>query len=195
MSDVIRAAYKRTVWALVLRGLLAVFIGVFVIWRPLDSISAFALLIAWWALFSGVTQLVHAVELRNVFSKWWVLLLTGIVGVAFGIAALVYYPSLSLAFAVAWVCWWLIVTGALAIYVAMFERSHGLPWRWTAAFGVLSIVVAAYGLMSPPATLAAIMGLIAGFALVSGLVQLMGALKLVSIKSELSDALPAAGAR
>src|SRR5262249_39311479 len=161
------SAYRGTLWALVLRGILAVLIGVFILWRPLDSIAALALLIAWWSLFSGTTQIVHAMQLRAVFSRWWVLLLSGFVGVVFGIAALAYYPGLSLAFAVVWVTWWLFLTGAFALFAAFAERSHGLPWGWTAAFGVVSILAAVYGLMSPPATLAAIMALIAGFALVS----------------------------
>jgi uncharacterized membrane protein YdcZ (DUF606 family) len=42
--------------------------------------------------------------LRAVFPQWWVLL-GGIVGVAFSIAAFYYYPALSLALAVAWTAW------------------------------------------------------------------------------------------
>jgi hypothetical protein len=42
--------------------------------------------------------------------------------------------------------------------------------------------------MAPPATLAAIMGLIAGFALISGVTHLMGAFMLSSAKAEVSGA-------
>jgi len=189
MSDLIRAAYKGTLWTVVLRGILALLVGIFILWRPLDSIGALALLIAWWSLFSGTTQVVHALQLRAVLSRWWVLLLSGAVGIAFGIVALAYYPGLSLAFAVVWVTWWLLLTGGMALFAASVERSHGLPWGWTAAFGMIAILAAIYGVMSPPATLAAIMGLIAGFALVSGVVHLMGAFKLASSKHALSDAI------
>src|SRR5712691_9319953 len=123
MSAVIRDAYRRAWWALVLRGILGVAIGAYILWRPLDSIAAFALLIAWWALFTGVVQVVHSIALRAVFSRWWVLLLSGLVGAGFGIAALFYYPGLSLAFAVVWVTWWLFLTGALAIFAAVMERN------------------------------------------------------------------------
>jgi uncharacterized membrane protein HdeD (DUF308 family) len=194
MSAVIRDAYRRAWWALVLRGILGIAIGAYILLRPLDSIAAFALLIAWWALFTGVVQVVHSVALRAVFSRWWVLLVSGIVGVAFGVAALYYYPALSLAFAVVWVTWWLFLTGALAIFAAVVERSLGLSWGWMLAFGVLSIVAGVFAIMVPPATLAAIMGLIAGFALVSGAVLLMGAFKLSSAKAELSGALHGASA-
>jgi uncharacterized membrane protein HdeD (DUF308 family) len=189
MSDLIRSAYRGTLWTLVLRGILALLVGVFILWRPLDSIGALALLIAWWSLFNGITQVVHALQLRTVLSRWWVLLLSGLVGIVFGIAALAYYPGLSLAFAVVWVTWWLLLTGAMALFAAFTERSHGLPWGWTAAFGALAMLAAIYGVMSPPATLAAILGLISGFAIVSGLLQLMGAFKLASMKQSLGDAI------
>ena len=49
------------------------------------------------------------------------------------------------------------------------------------AFGVLSLVASVFALLSPPVTLAAIMGLIAAFAIVAGVALLMGAFKLRSV--------------
>jgi uncharacterized membrane protein HdeD (DUF308 family) len=187
-SDIIQSAYRRAWWALVLRGLLGLAIGAFILWRPLDSIASFALVIALWALFGGVVQIVHAFHLRPVLSAWWVLLLSGLVSAAFGIAALYYYPGLSLTFAVVWTTWWLFFTGALAIYVAIQERHLGIPWGWTLTFGLVAIVVAALALMHPPATLAAIMGLIAGFGIVTGVVLLFGAFRLSSARREITAA-------
>jgi len=184
-SDLIQSAYRRAWWSLVVRGLLGVALGVFILWRPIESIAAFALVIATWALFGGVAQIVHAFDVRPVFTQWWVLLLGGIVGVAFGIAAFYYYPDLSLTFAVVWTAWWLLLTGGLAIYLAMQERQLGLPWGWTRTYGIAAIVTSALAFMKPPATLAAIMGLIAGFAIVSGVVLLVGAYKLASAKDAL----------
>jgi len=127
-SDLIRAAYRRAWWALVLRGVLAIAVAVLIFWRPLDSIASLALVIALWALFIGIVQIVHAVDLRSVYAQWWVLFLSGLVSAAFGAAALYYYPGLSLAFAVVWTTWWLLLTGGFAIYVAVWERSLGLSW-------------------------------------------------------------------
>jgi uncharacterized membrane protein HdeD (DUF308 family) len=188
MSGPIRTVYRRTWWALALRGIFALAIGVFILWRPFDSIAAFALVIAWWALFSGIIQLVHAFELRSVYSRWWLLLLSGLVGIVFGVAALYYYPGLSLAFAVVMVAWWLLVTGVVAIAAGVMERRIGLRWGWTLAFGVLAVLAGIFALMSPPTTLAAIMGIIAAFALISGVLHLMGAFALSSLKGDVSDA-------
>lgn len=187
-SDLIRNAYQRAWWALVIRGVFAIAVGALIFWRPLDSIAAFALLIAVWALFVGIVQVVHAFQLRPLLSRWWVLLLTGIIGVAFGVAALYYYPGLSLSFAVIWTTWWLILTGALAIYLAVWERGAGLSWGWTLGFGVLSIGAGVLAIMNPPATLAAIIGLIGGFALAGGVLLLVGAFRLSAAKAAITEA-------
>lgn len=193
-SDMIRAVYQRTWWALVLRGILAIAIGVFILWRPMDSIASFALVIALYALFSGSVQIVHAFQLRPLLTHWWVLLVSGLIGVLFGIAAIYYYPGLSLTYAVVLVTWWLFLTGALAIYAAVMERRLGMSWGWTLAFGIVTIIVGVMAIMNPPATLAAIMGLIAGFALVSGAVLLIGAFRLSSAKADITSALHGARA-
>jgi uncharacterized membrane protein HdeD (DUF308 family) len=185
-TDIIQSAYRRTWWSLVVRGLLGVALGAFILWRPMESVAAFALVIAIWALFGGIVRIVHAFDVRSVFPQWWVLLLDGLVGVAFGAAAFHYYPGLSLTFAVVWVAWWLLLTGGLAIYAAIQERGLGLPWGWTMAYGVVSVVTSALAFLNPPATLAAIMSLIAIFAIVSGGVLLFGAYKLASVKSALT---------
>lgn len=189
ISDLIQSAYRRAWWALVLRGLLAIAIGVVILWRPLESVAAFALVIAFWALFSGIVQTVHAFELRAVFDRWWVLLLGGLASVAFGIAAMYYYPNLSLTFAVVWTGWWLLVSGGLAIYAAMLERRIDQPWGWTFTFGILAIAGGVFAFVSPMATLAALMGFIAGFAIVAGTVHLIGAYRLSSFKREVSQAI------
>lgn len=191
-SNPIQSAYRRTWWSIVLRGIFGVALGAIILLRPIESIASFALVIAIWAFFSGVVQIVHAIDLRAVFSQWWALLLSGLVSVGFGVAAIYYYPVLSLTFAVVWAAWWLLFTGGLAIYIAMQERTLGMPWGWTFVFGLSGIVTAALAFMNPPATLAAIMGLIGGFAIVSGVVLLVGAYKLSTVKEQITAAVGAA---
>ena len=101
--------------------------------------------------------------------------MSGLVNVGFGIAALVLYPVLSLAFAVAWASWWLLTSGIIAIYAAMQLRVIQVSLGSAATFGVLSVLAPVSALVAPPATLAAILGLIAGFAIVSGVTLIIGA--------------------
>ena len=180
LDDVKRATHRGW-WALVLRGLLGIAVGVLIFMRPLDSVAAFALVIAWWALVIGIVDIVRAFELRPIAQHWWLLLLAGVVSVGFGIAALYYYPGLSLTFAVVLFAWWLTFGGAIAVYAAVQQKKLGMPWGWSAVAAALSIVAGVFALLVPPATLAAIMGLIAAYAIVSGTMFLVGAFKLRSL--------------
>jgi uncharacterized membrane protein HdeD (DUF308 family) len=173
---------------LVVRGLLALAVGILIIARPMASVAAFALVIALWALMQGIVTIVHAFDLRPVMRHWWVLLLSGIISVVFGIAALYYYPGLSLAFAVIWTAWWLILGGILGISLAVQERRADAPWGWTMTLGILSVVAAVVAFASPPATLAALMALIATFAIIAGVLLLVGAYRMRTAVDDIAAA-------
>ena len=188
LTDTLKQAYRRSWWALVIRGALALALGIFILARPAESVAVFALVIAIWALAVGITEIVHSIELKPLLSSWWALLLSGLVSAAFGVAALYYYPGLSLAFAITWVSFWLGLTGILGIYLGMQLKKAGLPWGWVLAFGVVSFLASIFCWLSPPATLGAIMGLIAGFAIVSGLFLLVGAFRIKSLEHDVTQA-------
>lgn len=189
ISDDVKTLYNRSKRALVIRGLFGIALGIFIVSRPLDSVAALALVIAIWALGDGIVNMVHAFDLRSIAPHWWVMLLAGIVSTAFGIAALYYYPALSLAFAVAWTALWLITAGALATYVAIQERNAQLAWGWTLAFGLIAIAAGVLAFMYPGITLASLIGLLAAFGIVGGAVMLIGAGKMRSFQSDVSRAM------
>jgi uncharacterized membrane protein HdeD (DUF308 family) len=191
-SDLVQHMYGRARWALLLRGLLALAVGVLIIARPMESVAAFALLIAFWAIFIGISQIVDSIEARALLPHWWVVLLGGIISLVFGIAALYYYPGLSLTFAVFWVAYWLLLTGALGIYAAMMERRMGAPWGWTLFFGLLGLVAGIYAIVVPIATLGAIVGLVSAFAIVWGIALLAAFFWLGSAKAKVTSGIAAA---
>jgi uncharacterized membrane protein HdeD (DUF308 family) len=186
LSDDIQSAYHRTKWALAVRGLFSLAIGILILARPVASVAVFALVIALWALIDGIVRIVHAFDLKSVAPHWWVLLLAGLVSAGFGAAALYYYPALSLAFAVAWAGLWLITGGAFTAYFALQERRMQLPWGWTMTFGALAIVLGVAAVAYPGATLASIMGLISAFAIIGGIALLIAAWKMQSLKRDVS---------
>jgi uncharacterized membrane protein HdeD (DUF308 family) len=182
IAEQLRDNYHHAKWALVLRGLLGITIALLIVIRPFDSVAAFALVIAVWALFDGIVRIVHAFNLRDVMSDWWMLLIAGIVGVVFGFAALYYYPALSLSFAVVWTALWLITAGLLGVYFAVQERRAAESWGWTMTWGVIAVLAGISAMAYPGATLAWLMGLIAAFGLIGGIAMLVGAFRMQTIE-------------
>lgn len=186
-ENIVKAAYGRAKWSLILRGILGIAVGVYILARPLRSIAAFALVIAIWALFDGAANIARAIALRKVVRHWGAFLVLGIIGVAFGVAALYYFPALSLAFAVTWMALWLIVGGATVIYIATQERKLGMNWGWTMALGVLAVIAGIVDYTFPGITLVTLMGLISGFAIISGVGMLIAAARLSSAKHRVEE--------
>ena len=184
IASELQKAYNQTKWAVLLRGLLSLAVGIAILVRPMNSVVALALVIAFWSLFDGIVNIVRSFDLRGFVQHWWVMLLAGIVGVAFGIAALYYFPGLSLTFAVVWTAYWFTVSGVIAAYIAWQERSAGLSWGWTMAFAVLAIVAGVLAFMNPQATLAWLLGVIAGFAIISGVFLTFAAFKMGSVQRD-----------
>jgi uncharacterized membrane protein HdeD (DUF308 family) len=182
-SELFHQIYQRTRWSLLLRGLVWLALGIFILARPLESVAALALVIAIWALVSGISQIVQSIEMRAAVAHWWLMLVSGIISVGFGIAAFRYYPGLSLAFAVIWTAYWFLLSGAVAVSISMQERRIGMPWGWTAFFGVVSVIAGIYAIFLPPATLAVIMSLLAALAIVGGCAQLFGAYALGKVQA------------
>ena len=184
ITDDIKRGYKRAKTGLVLRGLLWISLGVFIVLRPLESIAAFALVVAIWALVDGIVSIVHAFDLRPVVDTWWVALLAGIVSVGFGVAAFYYYPLLSLSYAVLWTALWLTTSGVFGIQAALQEKKAGVSWGWTMAFGILALVSGVLAIGYPGITLAGLMGTLAGVGVVGGIAMLIGAGKMQSFEQD-----------
>lgn len=184
VGDEIQKVYNQSKWALVLRGLLSLLVGIAILTRPMPSVAALALVIALWALFDGSVNVVRSFQVRHVAPHWWVLLLSGLVGVAFGIAALYYFPGLSLTFAVAWVAYWLILSGVIALYLGFAERRAGISSGWTLLFGVVALAGGFIALMYPIATLATLLGFLAGFSIISGLFLIMAAVRMQTLQGD-----------
>jgi uncharacterized membrane protein HdeD (DUF308 family) len=166
---------KRARWGLNLRGLLALAFGIFALLRPLQTVGILALLVAFWAIFTGIVGIVYAFDLRHVARHWWLVLIGGIISVIFGIAAFARFPTLSLAFMLVWVAWWFFFNGITEIATAVNQRRHQWPWGWHMILGILSIIASALALFFPPVTMAVLTFWIGISAIVFGIVLLMEA--------------------
>jgi len=188
MTNDIKNLYNRVKWGFVIRGLFGIALGIFIIARPFESVAALALVIAIWALVDGIVTIVHAFELRPIVKHWWALLLAGIVGVLFGIAAFYYYPALSLSFAVIWTAMWLFTAGIIGLYVAAQERTIGVSWGWTLVWSIIALAGGVFAVMRPGITLAGLISVIAGFGIVGGIALLVAAGRMQSAETAFTRA-------
>jgi uncharacterized membrane protein HdeD (DUF308 family) len=113
-------------WWLALAGLCGIVIGVLTFALP--GLTALVLLffIAAWAVVTGILEIVGAIRLRKEIDNEWLLILSGVVSVLFGIG-LVVAPGAG-ALALVWVIGiYAIVAGAIYIALAFRLRKHASP--------------------------------------------------------------------
>jgi uncharacterized membrane protein HdeD (DUF308 family) len=79
--------------------------------------------IAVWAIIIGALQLYAAVQLRKVIENEWLLVLSGLLSIAFG-ALLIAWPSTG-ALAVIWtIAWYAVLFGCLLIGLAFRLKTY-----------------------------------------------------------------------
>lgn len=80
-------------WWLVLEGVVGIIIGLLTIVQPGAMGIAWVLLIAAWALVTGVFEIITAVRLRKEITGEWALILGGVISIIFGVLAGLYPSS------------------------------------------------------------------------------------------------------
>src|SRR5438445_56613 len=105
-----RIAPARNWWALVLRGILGILIGVLTFAWPGITLTALVFLFAGYALVDGAICIAGAVRAVEAHDRWGALLFEGVVGIATAfITAL--WPAITALSLVLVIAAWSIVTG------------------------------------------------------------------------------------
>lgn len=114
-------AGERWGW-LVFEGIVSVLVGMLTLFFPAVTALALVLWVAAWSLVTGVAEVVAAIRLRKVIEGEWLLALTGILSIAFGI--LLFISPLVGAIAIAiWIGAYSLVFGALLVGLALRLKS------------------------------------------------------------------------
>jgi uncharacterized membrane protein HdeD (DUF308 family) len=110
-------------WALLLEGVIGTIVGVLTFAWP--AITAFALLylIAFWAILTGILEIVAGIRLRKVISNEWLLLVMGALSLVFGLLILVAPGSGALVI-VLWIGAYALVFGLFLLVLAFRLRDH-----------------------------------------------------------------------
>jgi uncharacterized membrane protein HdeD (DUF308 family) len=116
--------------SLILGGLLGILAGLLAFVMPGITALGLLILIAAWAIATGVMDLVAAVRLRKVINNEWLLILAGIASVVFGVLLLLQ-PAAGALVLIWWIGAWALVLGFLLMILAFRMRN----WKGFIAVG------------------------------------------------------------
>ena len=108
--------------------------------------------------------------------NWWLIALRGVLGVIFGVIALVMPVATILALVLLFSAY-MVVDGAIAIYAAIRAARKQEGWGFLLFQGIASLAAAAIAFMWPGLTVVAFVLLIAAWSIVSGCLMLAAAMR------------------
>jgi uncharacterized membrane protein HdeD (DUF308 family) len=178
------AVLARNWWAVALRGIAAIVFGVLAFAWPGPTVAVLVLLFGAFALVHGAFALAAPFAAGRWDSRWWPLLVQGVLGIAVGLitAVLPGATALGLLFAIGV---WSIAIGITEIVAAISMRRE-IENEWTMALGgVLAILFGLYVLVFPGAGALALVWLIGSFAIIWGLFSVALAWRLRGLQGRL----------
>ena len=110
-------------WALLIEGVIGIIVGILTFAWPAITAIALLYLIAAWAIFTGVFEIVAGIRLRKVVAKEWFLLLMGALSALFGILILMAPGAGALAI-VLWIGVYAVMFGVVLLALAFRLRGH-----------------------------------------------------------------------
>ncbi len=115
---------------------------------------------------------------------WWVIALRGLLAVSFGLAALIW-PNLTLVWLVFLFGAYLLADGLLAVIAGLTRHNGSRPWWLLLIEGFMGIAAGGLTFLSPGLTAIALLYLIAAWAIVTGMMEIVSAIRLrADIKNE-----------
>ncbi len=162
-------------WMLLVRGILALLFGILtLVWPHLTLIVLVAFFGAY-SLVDGIFAVVVSLQERQLTSRWWVLLIEGIVGIVVGLLVF-FLPTLATALALLYViAAWAIVTGIFEIGAGfLLGASIGRGWA-VAIAGILSVLFGIVLIIAPGAGILSLLWLVGIYAIVFGILLIVRA--------------------
>jgi len=160
-------ALARNWWSLVIRGLVAIALGIVTFAWPGITLAALVLVFGAYALLDGVVSIVGAWKAARAHERWGALIFEGIAGIAAAVVTAII-PGLTAIALVYLIAAWALVTGALEIVAAIRLRQY-VAHEWLLALsGVASLLFGFLAILLPLAGAVAIALGIGIYALVFG---------------------------
>jgi uncharacterized membrane protein HdeD (DUF308 family) len=110
-------------WALLVEGVIGIIAGILTFSWPAITAIVLLYLIAFWAIFTGVFEIVAGIRVRKAIANEWLLLLMGVLSLLFGVAIL-FAPGVGALAIVLWIGAYALIFGIILLVLAFRLRSH-----------------------------------------------------------------------
>ena len=135
-------------WSLVLRGVVAILLGLITFVWPGITFGALVILFGAYALLDGIFAIIGAWRASRAHERWGALVLEGVAGLI-AAAITILWPAITALALVFVIAAWALVTGVLEIVAAVKLRKQ-VSGEWLLALaGVVSIIFAAMLVIFP----------------------------------------------
>jgi uncharacterized membrane protein HdeD (DUF308 family) len=164
-------------WALALRGVLAILVGVLALTKPGATLAALVLLIAAYMFVDGVFAIMASLRGMRTGDRWGWMLVEGILGIVAGI--IVFRTPATGALVLLWLVAFWAITHGIAEIAAGIKLRKIIDNEWLLIIaGVLSLALGIYVLMRPGVGLLLLVTWVGVYALFAGILMLMLSLKI-----------------
>ena len=171
---------KRHWWVPVIRGLVAIVFGVIAFTHPVMAAATLVLFFGAWALVDGVFRVAGAIGHRGSDPDWGFNLIIGILGIIIGFLTF-HAPGITALALVIYIAAWALMIGATEIALAIKLRREIKGEWFLILMGLASIVFAAPLLWNPLAGAAALIWIMAWYAVIFGVLAIIFGFRLRSL--------------
>jgi uncharacterized membrane protein HdeD (DUF308 family) len=110
-------------WALLIEGVVGIIAGILTFVWPAITALVLLYLIAFWAIFTGLFEIIAGIRLRKAIASEWLLLVMGVLSLLFGVFIL-FAPGAGALAIVLWIGAYALVFGITMLVLAFRLRGH-----------------------------------------------------------------------
>ena len=110
-------------WALLIEGVIGITAGILTFAWPALTAIALLYVISFWAIFTGIFEIIAGIRLRKAITNEWLLLVAGGLSLLFGLV-LLFAPGVGVLAIVLWIGAYALVFGISLLALAFRLRGH-----------------------------------------------------------------------
>ena len=172
-----KISLARNWWSLIIRGAVAIIVGLVTFAWPAITFGAMVLLFGAYAFVDGIFALIGAFRAIRSNDRWGVLVFEGTAGIVTA-AITVFWPAITALALVYIIAAWAFVTGALEIYAAIRLREYISGELLLVLGGIVSIIFGVVAVVLPVAGALAIALVFGVYAVMFGVILVALGLRL-----------------